>query len=229
MANSTSTGSSRVISPLIPVSVRFIARTKSFDAVQHNLKFELLISTLRLGQIDYYAAWMFWVSLRCIGMVPRVLFFDWWHIIVVRFGCCGSYRRCGICRGIMNIVCGWCRYFRRPVVHILYHSKCYGRINLTDVNDSLYDGYLKYLSERFGSSRILMIIDDLDNPELTKQTVEKNQPTAVKCCEKIYYLKKEEEEDKKGSESEQEKKTYSHTWNKEQIQDMFQYVKSKDY
>ncbi|KAM5152271.1 uncharacterized protein ACMZJ9_010473 [Mantella aurantiaca] len=46
---------------------------------------------------------------------------------------------------------------------ILYHSKTRGRINVTDVTDSLYDGELQALSRTLGKRNVIVVIDDLDN------------------------------------------------------------------
>ncbi|KAM4650766.1 uncharacterized protein O3C94_013433 [Discoglossus pictus] len=46
---------------------------------------------------------------------------------------------------------------------ILYHSKKRGRLNVTDVTDSLYDEELKYLSDVIGKDNVLVIMDDLDD------------------------------------------------------------------
>ncbi|XP_066433155.1 uncharacterized protein [Eleutherodactylus coqui] len=46
---------------------------------------------------------------------------------------------------------------------ILYHSKTRGRINVTDVNDSLYDLELQHLNTVHGRQNVLVVIDDLDS------------------------------------------------------------------
>ncbi|CAN2390385.1 hypothetical protein PRIEUP_LOCUS421, partial [Pristimantis euphronides] len=46
---------------------------------------------------------------------------------------------------------------------ILYHSKKRGRVNVTDVTDSLYDNELESLSNKYGKSRVVVVIDDLDS------------------------------------------------------------------
>lgn len=46
---------------------------------------------------------------------------------------------------------------------ILYHSKKRGRVNVTDVTDSLYDDELQYLSDVLGKDNVLVVIDDLDS------------------------------------------------------------------
>ncbi|XP_075037363.1 uncharacterized protein LOC142098417 [Mixophyes fleayi] len=46
---------------------------------------------------------------------------------------------------------------------ILYHTKNRGRINITDVTDSLYDEELQYMSEELGKSKVIVVVDDLEN------------------------------------------------------------------
>ncbi|XP_069591237.1 uncharacterized protein [Ranitomeya imitator] len=48
-------------------------------------------------------------------------------------------------------------------VGILYHSKSRGRVNVTDVTDSLYDQELQTLHLILGKSNVLVIIDDLED------------------------------------------------------------------
>ncbi|XP_068102739.1 uncharacterized protein [Hyperolius riggenbachi] len=44
---------------------------------------------------------------------------------------------------------------------ILYHSKLRGRLNITDVNDSLYDAELKFLAKKFGTKKVIVVVGDL--------------------------------------------------------------------
>ncbi|XP_073491471.1 uncharacterized protein [Aquarana catesbeiana] len=46
---------------------------------------------------------------------------------------------------------------------ILYHSKTRGRINITDVTDSLYDDEVKHMSKALGRQKVLVVVDDLDD------------------------------------------------------------------
>lgn len=41
---------------------------------------------------------------------------------------------------------------------ILYHSKNRGRLNITDVTDSIYDEELKHLSKTLGETRVLLFL-----------------------------------------------------------------------
>ncbi|KAM5152522.1 uncharacterized protein ACMZJ9_010681 [Mantella aurantiaca] len=46
---------------------------------------------------------------------------------------------------------------------ILYHSKNRGRINITNVTDSIYDQELHHLFQRLGKENVLVVADDLDS------------------------------------------------------------------
>ncbi|XP_073525731.1 uncharacterized protein [Phyllobates terribilis] len=46
---------------------------------------------------------------------------------------------------------------------ILYHSKKRGRLNITNVTDSLYDQELRDLSAILGRAKLLVLVDDLDD------------------------------------------------------------------
>ncbi|XP_069591210.1 uncharacterized protein [Ranitomeya imitator] len=60
---------------------------------------------------------------------------------------------------------------------ILYHTQNRGRVNLTDVTDSLYDEELQYLSSRLEKKNVIVVIDDLtDSSEERKKEILKNQP-----------------------------------------------------
>lgn len=48
---------------------------------------------------------------------------------------------------------------------ILYHTKKRGRINITNVTDSLYDDELKFLHDRFGKKKVVVVIDDLEKSD----------------------------------------------------------------
>uniref|UniRef100_A0A803JTQ2 Kinesin motor domain-containing protein n=1 Tax=Xenopus tropicalis TaxID=8364 RepID=A0A803JTQ2_XENTR len=62
-------------------------------------------------------------------------------------------------------------------VGILYHTKRSGRLNITDVQDSLYDEELEYMSTELGKEKVIVLADDLNNssPE-EKSRILMNQP-----------------------------------------------------
>ncbi|XP_069838482.1 uncharacterized protein [Dendropsophus ebraccatus] len=61
---------------------------------------------------------------------------------------------------------------------ILYHSRNRGRVNVTDVTDSLYDEEVRAMSEALGKDRVIAVIDDLeDSSEETKKRILGHQPS----------------------------------------------------
>ncbi|XP_068102768.1 uncharacterized protein [Hyperolius riggenbachi] len=61
---------------------------------------------------------------------------------------------------------------------ILYHTKNKGRVNVTDVTDSLYDQELKILSKTFGKDKVIVVIDDLEHTsDEEKKGILEQQPS----------------------------------------------------
>ncbi|XP_073505027.1 uncharacterized protein [Phyllobates terribilis] len=60
---------------------------------------------------------------------------------------------------------------------ILYHTQNRGRVNLTDITDSLYDEELKELFAKLEKKNVIVVIDDLkDSSEERKNEILKEQP-----------------------------------------------------
>ncbi|KAM4024032.1 uncharacterized protein ACNLHF_025006 [Anomaloglossus baeobatrachus] len=60
---------------------------------------------------------------------------------------------------------------------ILYHTKNRGRINITDVTDSLYDEELDYMS-RMMNRNVIVVVDDLNNGDNEeKSRILRSQPS----------------------------------------------------
>ncbi|KAM4025992.1 uncharacterized protein ACNLHF_026396 [Anomaloglossus baeobatrachus] len=57
----------------------------------------------------------------------------------------------------------FCDQIYRCSFAILYHSRNRGRVNITDVTDSLYDEEVKLMSEVLGKEHVIAVIDDLDD------------------------------------------------------------------
>ncbi|XP_044160164.1 uncharacterized protein LOC122945231 isoform X2 [Bufo gargarizans] len=57
----------------------------------------------------------------------------------------------------------FCEEINRCSFGILYHSRNRGRVNITDVTDSLYDGEVRKMSEALGKQRVITVIDDLED------------------------------------------------------------------
>ncbi|XP_040211883.1 uncharacterized protein LOC120942956 isoform X2 [Rana temporaria] len=80
---------------------------------------------------------------------------------------------------------------------ILYHTKNRGRVNITNVNDSLYDTEIEELSTALGRYKVLVVIDDLqDSSWRTKNRILKFQYSIPKYARNMLLVS--EEEKKKG-------------------------------
>ncbi|XP_068102771.1 golgin subfamily A member 6-like protein 6 [Hyperolius riggenbachi] len=78
---------------------------------------------------------------------------------------------------------------------IVYHTQKQGRINITDVTDSLYDGELKDLSKHLGRENVIVVIDDLRNAGFEeKKRLANIQPSICRYA-KDFFLFTEKEKD----------------------------------
>ncbi|MEE6519249.1 hypothetical protein FKM82_030893 [Ascaphus truei] len=78
---------------------------------------------------------------------------------------------------------------------ILYHTKNHGRINITDVTDSLYDKELRYLSDTLGQENVIVVVDDLeDSSSEEKRRILQNQPSIGRLTRELIHSS---EKDKK--------------------------------
>ncbi|OCT64657.1 uncharacterized protein LOC108701737 [Xenopus laevis] len=76
---------------------------------------------------------------------------------------------------------------------ILYHSKNRGRLNVTDVTDSLYDEELKYLSAELGKEHTIVVIDDLeDSSDEIKESLLADQPCIKQNAQEILLISQQE-------------------------------------
>ncbi|XP_068102763.1 ice nucleation protein-like isoform X2 [Hyperolius riggenbachi] len=76
---------------------------------------------------------------------------------------------------------------------ILYHSKKRGRINVTDVTDSLYDEELDYLCTRLGQENVVVVIDDLDDSsDSVKSDILLNQPSIRNKAKELFLFSSDE-------------------------------------
>ncbi|XP_053328031.1 uncharacterized protein LOC128502294 [Spea bombifrons] len=81
---------------------------------------------------------------------------------------------------------------------ILYHTKNRGRINVTDVEDSLYDRELEYLSNTFGRGKVVVVIDDMDDTGRSeKSRILENQPKIRKLARDLILISKASKESRK--------------------------------
>uniref|UniRef100_A0A8C5QG56 Uncharacterized protein n=1 Tax=Leptobrachium leishanense TaxID=445787 RepID=A0A8C5QG56_9ANUR len=78
---------------------------------------------------------------------------------------------------------------------ILYHSKTRGRVNITDVTDSLYDHELEHLSETLGKRRVVVVADDLDESSWeTKRRILENQPSISRLGQELFLFTKHDKQ-----------------------------------
>ncbi|XP_073491565.1 uncharacterized protein [Aquarana catesbeiana] len=97
---------------------------------------------------------------------------------------------------------GWPRFkeeVSRCDFGILYHSKSRGRLNITDVTDSIYDKELEHLSEKLGKENVLVVADDLDSiTQEDKEMILNSQPLILgKARDLILFSKEKEKTSKK--------------------------------
>lgn len=52
---------------------------------------------------------------------------------------------------------------------ILYHSKTRGRLNITDVTDSLYDEELQHLFQAYGRDNVIVVVGDMEDSSNEKK------------------------------------------------------------
>ncbi|XP_053326530.1 uncharacterized protein LOC128501165 isoform X2 [Spea bombifrons] len=76
---------------------------------------------------------------------------------------------------------------------ILYHTKNRGRINVTDVEDSLYDRELQHLHNHLGKEKVIVVIDDLqDSSPHEKNRISENQPSIGRLAAELVLFHKQE-------------------------------------
>ncbi|XP_040296655.1 uncharacterized protein LOC121008276 [Bufo bufo] len=82
---------------------------------------------------------------------------------------------------------------------ILYHTKNNGRVNITDVTDSLYDEELQLLSKTLGKKNTIVIIDDLeDASDQQKRIILHTQPMIADCANDLVLISYEDKTDNMG-------------------------------
>ncbi|XP_069591262.1 uncharacterized protein [Ranitomeya imitator] len=83
---------------------------------------------------------------------------------------------------------------RRCTFAILYHTKKRGRINITDVTDSLYDEELSQLSSTKGKENVIVVVDDLedDGNNGHRDRILLNQPSLQRLTTEVFCFTLEE-------------------------------------
>ncbi|XP_041431673.1 uncharacterized protein LOC734410 isoform X2 [Xenopus laevis] len=81
---------------------------------------------------------------------------------------------------------------------VLYHTKHEGRINITNVTDSLYDEELKELFDALGKKNVIVLIDDLDSSGYgEKFQILETQPDMKNLAEDVFLFSEAEKKDPK--------------------------------
>ncbi|XP_077303175.1 uncharacterized protein LOC143923394 isoform X3 [Lithobates pipiens] len=82
-------------------------------------------------------------------------------------------------------------------IGILYHTKNRGRINITDVHDSLYDEELENLNKILGIDNVLVVIDDVeDSSDQEKSRILENQPSIGEWASDLLLISQTDKADK---------------------------------
>ncbi|KAM4631577.1 uncharacterized protein O3C94_018215 [Discoglossus pictus] len=72
---------------------------------------------------------------------------------------------------------------------ILYHTKKRGRVNITNVTDSLYDDELQSLSNILGKEKVIVVADDLDDSDPnTRQRILQNQSSIGRKAKELFLV-----------------------------------------
>ncbi|XP_073416738.1 uncharacterized protein [Dendrobates tinctorius] len=84
----------------------------------------------------------------------------------------------------------------QSTVGIVYHSKNRGRVNVTNVTDSLYDQELETLYMILGKRNVLVIIDDLeDSGDYRKKGILQEQHSIAKCAKDLILVSHDDKMD----------------------------------
>ncbi|XP_068103325.1 uncharacterized protein [Hyperolius riggenbachi] len=76
---------------------------------------------------------------------------------------------------------------------ILYHTKNRGRINVTDVTDSLYNEELEYIHTILGKDKVIVVIDDLqESCDQAKDRILQSQTSISKLAQDLFLFTQEE-------------------------------------
>ncbi|KAM3916503.1 uncharacterized protein RB166_015752 isoform 2-T2 [Leptodactylus fuscus] len=87
----------------------------------------------------------------------------------------------------------FCEAVSQCTYGILYHSKTRGRVNVTDVTDSLYDEELKYLCSKLGKQKVIVVIDDLeDSRDKQRNRILDQQPSIRDMAQDLFLISPKE-------------------------------------
>ncbi|XP_063788542.1 uncharacterized protein LOC134943905 [Pseudophryne corroboree] len=81
---------------------------------------------------------------------------------------------------------------------ILYHTKNRGRVNITNVTDSLYDKELQHMSTVLGRDNVIVVIDDLeDSGKREKKRILDTQPSIMQHARNLLLVTGREKQEGK--------------------------------
>ncbi|XP_073491446.1 uncharacterized protein [Aquarana catesbeiana] len=87
----------------------------------------------------------------------------------------------------VSIPCDYICEARHCSFAVLYHTKNRGRLNVTNVRDSLYDEELEALSRLLGRNNVIVVIDDLENAsDEEKAQILEIQPSIGQYARDLY-------------------------------------------
>ncbi|OCT64702.1 uncharacterized protein LOC108701745 [Xenopus laevis] len=80
-------------------------------------------------------------------------------------------------------------------IAILYHTVNRGRLNLTNIKDSLYDNELQILHDMLGKENVIVVIDDLeDSNSAEKDRILNEQPSLRRLARDVFLFSTKEKE-----------------------------------
>uniref|UniRef100_A0A4W3HAB9 Uncharacterized protein n=1 Tax=Callorhinchus milii TaxID=7868 RepID=A0A4W3HAB9_CALMI len=77
-------------------------------------------------------------------------------------------------------------------LYVFHHSNRQGRMNITDVFDSLYDHILMYMSQKVGRESIIFIVDNVQDGQTAQDNIKVEQRTLSQSCNEIFIFQETE-------------------------------------
>uniref|UniRef100_A0A4W3HUH2 Uncharacterized LOC103189741 n=2 Tax=Callorhinchus milii TaxID=7868 RepID=A0A4W3HUH2_CALMI len=135
-----------------------------------------------------------WRGWRCLKIVGRYICLG---IVWLRLTGLGYLWVCVGCGGLTYLllkktVRNFLGFRDYKTLYVFHHSVLQGRMNLTDVYDSLYDNVLKSTSNKAGKESIIFIVDDVQDGKTSQNNIKVEQPTLSQCCESVFVFQKTE-------------------------------------
>ncbi|XP_068102765.1 uncharacterized protein [Hyperolius riggenbachi] len=77
---------------------------------------------------------------------------------------------------------------------IIYHTTNRGRVNVTNVTDSLYDEQIEYLHVKIGKDNVIVVVDNLqDSSDQKKEKILKDQPRIKELTRDLFLFEETNE------------------------------------